>query len=481
MKTFNTVDIEQTKKFAKPTLEELKGMCSLPDYVMEDYIFTHLVITDAVYVHPWYGIVRYSLDDLKNMKDNHNNKVYKEDIFVKAGHANYDGSAQALAWYISGTAEIIKLVNETDEIRYALIVSGYYTEEGYQKINNKTYKYLSAEIDSNYREREVSGLGVNTGDVKENEKSNQLSYGTTLVGVAFTNSPFYHGTDIDVSDDYDVVEFSNCNEMEFFCDHNGKAYAKHGQSRVAIDKAPVEAVEAFNNKRIELDTIAYFDLNMYEVYADKQSTDQPPNEHTANAIESEFMMNKKWFTMTSAELSKTDRVGLTDDELSVFNQAVEFANMRDNEQRLRESNRQFQAALEEKDAKIVELSNIANTVKSDNYAMKVSKFSDDLHSAGIPTAVVDNATELLNAYDPVNREAAFIFSNVAKGINEEMTIFEYTKKLFSAFTSDMFRSATTAAAVETEEAAVEVPATETKQTKKGSDYISEFTNLTLGK
>ena len=133
-----------------------------PENIEDNMTFRHVVVTTGIYFHPWYGKVSYTAEDLAKIAKNHMNNVYGEEVMAYQGHGNM-GARECLGVYSrsKGSTFITEFNHKQKDGSYvkkkALIMSGYYTTEGAEKVRkDKSLRYVSMECQNNYRDRDVS-------------------------------------------------------------------------------------------------------------------------------------------------------------------------------------------------------------------------------------------------------------------------------------------------------------------------------------
>ncbi len=108
--------------------------------------------------HPVHGRISITLEDLQNMVENFESGVIAKELPVNCAHETKPG---AVGW--------IKEIFLQDKILNGWVE---WTPEGKEKLENKTYKYISAEFEKNYIDPET-----------------KAEHGATLVGAALTIRP----------------------------------------------------------------------------------------------------------------------------------------------------------------------------------------------------------------------------------------------------------------------------------------------------
>lgn len=126
------------------------------------------IIRTGKFFHPWYGEFEITLETLQEMKRNFDRNTLKNDLMIDFNHE----CEEAGAWIKS--LDIRQF--ESGEI--ALYADIEFTPKGRKAVEDKEYKYISADFTERFIDNET-----------------QTEFGALLFGAAFTNRPFIKGMD----------------------------------------------------------------------------------------------------------------------------------------------------------------------------------------------------------------------------------------------------------------------------------------------
>lgn len=160
--------------------------------------------------HYWYGSLDFDDEYLNKIIRNFNRQAYPVDV---AGNLDHEAS-KAMGWIVPGEGNMYIRQVELDRpigkvYRNFIYAKVQLTESGAKALNDKEYRYISAEIQGNYSTREkytttevkaLTGPGtditaIECDDLEANDPNKQwrIHYGPTMTGFAFTNKPFMPG------------------------------------------------------------------------------------------------------------------------------------------------------------------------------------------------------------------------------------------------------------------------------------------------
>jgi phage I-like protein len=121
------------------------------------------ILKAGMYYHEWYGELDLNREVLAAMVKNFDDKVIPNDLMIDYNHVREEAAGWILKMYLK---------NDGSEL-WAKIQ---WTRPGLQHLDDKTYRYISADIHDDY---------MNAATMQR--------YGVTLAGAALTNRPFIKG------------------------------------------------------------------------------------------------------------------------------------------------------------------------------------------------------------------------------------------------------------------------------------------------
>lgn len=164
------------KKLRSPTFE-----IEFSDKLSSDEI-TLQIMREGVFMHPWFGKFNITPKMLNKFCSNYKKKVLGVDIALDYSHKAGD---EAAGWF----TDLFCKPDVNDKKKTALFGTVKLTPKAVQKINEREFRYTSADFSENFLDNE-------TGEEK----------GPVLYGAALTNRPFIKGMD-------SVIQLSEENEL----------------------------------------------------------------------------------------------------------------------------------------------------------------------------------------------------------------------------------------------------------------------------
>jgi hypothetical protein len=220
--------LKNIKKLRSPTFE-----IQFSDKLSSDEI-TLQIMREGVFNHPWFGKFNITPKMLNKFCSNYKKKVLGVDIALDYSHKAGD---EAAGWF----TDLFCKPDVNDKKKTALFGTVKLTPKAVQKINEREFRYTSADF---------------TEQFIDNETGNEL--GPVLYGAALTNRPFIKGMD-------SVIQLSEENEndltkgdimdMEKLMEENASLKVKleklETDHKILSDAAPVadekiKALEAQN-------------------------------------------------------------------------------------------------------------------------------------------------------------------------------------------------------------------------------------------
>jgi len=183
-------EMDQSRNFSGSSIACLAQISTSED---GGDILKHEVIREGKFVHPLFGIISITLDDLSNVIKNFGNRITGTDLVFNIDHYHEKG---ALGWHkdltiVSKDIEIPKSDGNNVKQKMGVLVSTTeLTPFGKTEIIDlKKYKYTSAELRFDFVRKDV--LDDAPEDSKDEPKPQpDPGFGMTLMGSAATNIPF---------------------------------------------------------------------------------------------------------------------------------------------------------------------------------------------------------------------------------------------------------------------------------------------------
>lgn len=484
----------------RPSAKELRAVDpNVPAYVTDKHVFVHIVATSEFYNHPWYGLVNYSFDDLTQMANNHIANVRKEGIFLRKGHASWgdDGGSPAYGWY-TNTPEFTRVekIGNVDGVDvYALFVAGYYNQTGYESVVERDeFRYSSSEIHHNFVEREITSKVVElvrkrmTGEKTpgEDEDTDNADvgsvgsikgeeYGMTFQAIALTNHPFFHLPSI--KSNYSAFSSAGNSSVEpsrfamvgsdLMVELSGAFFsmsdiesADPALAKALSEKAKERCVSVFSSGCSTIHVAVKAEENAANEQINKQEygdvDDSNEIVHYVGEGDTQAKQvgleidNKEqemnFFAMTLEQLKALDAGALSNEQKQAYEFALKSVEETERLRQLVETEKaraeqiktQFSTQLQAKDKALADALNEAARIGETNYSLRVEKIAEKANASGIPSVVVEYASELLRDLDVSARKTEFSFSNAATQRDEKLDVASIVSSIFSKFSTEMF-------------------------------------------